>query len=387
MPANIYIKKSQRSQEECRASYVEDVLRIHGGRIIPKEPYINSATKILHECTTCNYEWKPTPNKILLGRGCPKCSGLMKITPEQYTEQLRIISNGTIISKEPYINASTKILHRCLICNHEWKTAPDNIRSGKRCPPCAYKNMKNNIMSAHNAKMAYQDKINKIYNNTIILTGIYTNSKIKTEHKCQICNNFLFSRPNDILQGHGCRYCSNRYIPTNAEYIQKIYNIYKDTIKVTGIYKNALSKLSHECYVHGKIEKTPSSLLSGRGCKKCNQIGRYCKKYFEKFPKKCNTPSSFYLIELSNKHEKFLKVGITTNIKNRKYKFSPYKCKIISTINTTLYDAFIKEQKFIKEYSHIQYTPTTNYGGHTECFQYNNEILTAFNELPQIYEI
>lgn len=41
-----------------------------------------------------------------------------------------------IINLEPYIGSKKKIEHKCLVCNHEWKTSPDSIFLGSGCPNC-----------------------------------------------------------------------------------------------------------------------------------------------------------------------------------------------------------------------------------------------------------
>lgn len=36
--------------------------------------YINSITKILHECNICGTKWEATPGNVVRGTGCPKCA-------------------------------------------------------------------------------------------------------------------------------------------------------------------------------------------------------------------------------------------------------------------------------------------------------------------------
>ena len=37
---------------------------------------------------------------------------------------------------EEYKGKNTKILFKCNVCGHEWKTRPDHITSGNGCPKC-----------------------------------------------------------------------------------------------------------------------------------------------------------------------------------------------------------------------------------------------------------
>lgn len=101
-------------------------------KVLPKESYINSGTKILHECV-CGDTWSVTPEKVLMGQNCSKCKRI-KIVNKQvkgdqiYKEQL-INNNIDAVPLEPYIGVFKKIKHRCK-CGNEWNVTPNNILSG-----------------------------------------------------------------------------------------------------------------------------------------------------------------------------------------------------------------------------------------------------------------
>ena len=98
------------------------------------EEYINTDTKILHKCKICNYEWKAKPSHILSKQSCPVCAKIKQSkTTEEYKEELK---GRNIVCLEKYINNKTKILHKCLICGNTWKAIPNNILSGYGCPHC-----------------------------------------------------------------------------------------------------------------------------------------------------------------------------------------------------------------------------------------------------------
>jgi len=48
--------------------------RIKDTEYINLTPYINNSTKILHKHKTCGYEWLVRPKNILRGEGCPACA-------------------------------------------------------------------------------------------------------------------------------------------------------------------------------------------------------------------------------------------------------------------------------------------------------------------------
>lgn len=94
--------------------------------------------KIRHKI--CGYEWETTPDALLSQRNnhapCPKCSKVYKISDEEYKEILKS-QNPNIFPIEEYVNSDTKILHKCKICNHEWRAEPGSIIHANRgCPIC-----------------------------------------------------------------------------------------------------------------------------------------------------------------------------------------------------------------------------------------------------------
>lgn len=72
---------------------------------------------------------------------CDDCSKQIisnnkRLSHEDYLKRLSDNNITDIIPLEEYVNAKTKILHKCLKCNNEWSVAPSNILSGYGCPVC-----------------------------------------------------------------------------------------------------------------------------------------------------------------------------------------------------------------------------------------------------------
>ena len=104
----------------------------------PLEPYVNSYTKILHQCIE-GHQWYVKPSNILMGKGCPHCPRCPRRynskTHEDYLKELfeKEINYEPL---ETYINTDTKILHQC-IEGHQWYVTPSHILKGRGCPSCA----------------------------------------------------------------------------------------------------------------------------------------------------------------------------------------------------------------------------------------------------------
>ena len=129
---NCAIERSKIRFKKTTEQYKEE-LKIKNSNIICLEEYTNALTKILHKCLVCGNIWKAKPNIILSGYGCPTCSGKKQKTTEEYKEELK---GRNIEVLEEYVNANTKILHKCLKCKNEWRVEPHSVLRGNGCPYC-----------------------------------------------------------------------------------------------------------------------------------------------------------------------------------------------------------------------------------------------------------
>ena len=238
--------------------------------IEPLEVFKGMLIPILHRCNIHNIEWKSTPSNILKGHGCKQC-GIEKTihqtkrTSSEYITEVNKI-NPNIIVLEEYINSSTPIMHKCLIDNYEWKTAPGNIMSGKGCPMCG-----GTIKRTHDE---YQELVRK-KNSNIEVVENYINAKTPILHKCLIHNVIWKASPSSILHGCGCNICTKEKIGnsnrrTHEEYITELNSINPNIYPIEK-YINALTPILHKCKIDGNEWNTPPArILQGFGCPKCN---------------------------------------------------------------------------------------------------------------------
>lgn len=222
--------------------------------------YINSQTKILHRCKIDGYEWYAKPNTILNGKGCAMCYGNIKKTHEKYVKEVAEINpNIEVIGK--YVNANTKILHRCKIDGHEWMARPYGILSGQGCPKCG-----GHILKTHEQYVKELLTINP----NIEVVGKYINSHTKILHRCKIDGYEWMVQPNDILQGYGCPRCAGNERYGHEEYVRRVAEINSD-IEVIGFYINNQTKILHKCKIDGhEWMATPNHILHNSGCPMCS---------------------------------------------------------------------------------------------------------------------
>ena len=221
------------------------------------EEYINTDTKILHKCKICNYEWKAKPSHILSKQSCPVCAKIKQSkTTEEYKEELK---GRNIECLEEYINNKTKILHKCLICGNIWKAAPNHVLSGTNCPICSNRKRKTTEQ--------YKEEL-KIKNSNIICLEEYTNALTKILHKCKVCGNIWKVEPHSILNGISCPVCSGKKQKTTEEYKEELKG---RNIGCLEKYINNKTKILHKCLICGNTWMTaPNSILNGTGCPHCN---------------------------------------------------------------------------------------------------------------------
>ena len=188
--------------KKTHEEYIEQVKKINPN-IEVVGIYKNNRTKILHRCKIDGNEWEVIPNNILSGKGCPICKNKKLHDDrtkghEQYIQELKNINPYAVVIGK-YINATTKIMHKCLIDGYEWETTPNKMLDGHGCPMCS-----------KNKKKTQQEYIGAVFdvNSDIEVLGEYINSQTCILHKCKKCNTIWNAIPNNILRGHGCPVCS-----------------------------------------------------------------------------------------------------------------------------------------------------------------------------------
>ena len=254
------------------------------------EEYITNATKILHRCKKCGYEWKTIPIHILKGSGCPKCKGGIRKTTEEYKAELKKIN---IICLEEYVNNSTKILHRCLVCGNIWKIAPLEL---KKCPTCSLQEKTYKKKTTEE----YKEQLKSINPNIEPLEE-YINNKTKILHRCLKCGNIWKIDPIHTLRGNSCPACARTKKKTTEEYKKEIEN---SNIICLEEYVNNSTKILHKCKKCGYEWKiTPHNILRGYGCPVCSGLK---KKTTEEYKSELKGRNIECLEEYANNKTKIL---------------------------------------------------------------------------------
>ena len=197
------------SRKKTHEEYVAEVAEINPNIEVIGH-YNGNKIKILHRCKIDEHEWLVYPSSILRGIGCPVCGAILtanhtRKSHSQYCEELYSINQNIQVIGQ-YVNARTKILHKCLICGHEWLAVPDSLLSGRGgCPECR---KRLNSIRRRKTNEQYAREVS-IIDPDIIVIGNYLGAFVPIEHECAKCGNVWKAQPTNILAGHGCNACNS----------------------------------------------------------------------------------------------------------------------------------------------------------------------------------
>lgn len=117
--------------------FLERARKRHGDKYdYSKVIYVNSVAKVIIGCPI-HGDFPQSPTKHISSTGCPKCGGRVRLTTEEFIEKARKI-HGDIYdySKVVYVKNSIKVT---IICpeHGEFQQQPNNHLLGKSCLKCA----------------------------------------------------------------------------------------------------------------------------------------------------------------------------------------------------------------------------------------------------------
>ena len=239
------------------------------------DKYNGNKAKIRIKHINCGHIFKTVPNNFLVGHRCPKCSGLMKKTTEQFKKEVLDLVNDEYTVLGEYINSKTKIIMRHNKCGYKYKVAPNSFLRGHRCPKCFGTSLKTNEQ--------FKQEVFDLVGDEYTVLGEYINSKTKIKILHNICRYEYQVRPNDFIKGVRCPKCAGSMKKTTEQFKNEVFNLVGDEYIILGEYVNNNTKIK---ILHKKcgfiFETSPDTILQGHGCPKC---GGTMKKTTEKFKK------------------------------------------------------------------------------------------------------
>ena len=94
----------------------------------------------------------------------------------------------------------------------------------------------------------------------------YVNMRDKIVIKCPKHGEFK-ARPAMFLKGHGCTKCSNTYVPSTEEWVERAKSVHGDKYDYSLVeYNGSKTKVKIICNKHGVFDQEAKSHLNGSGC-------------------------------------------------------------------------------------------------------------------------
>ncbi len=345
--------------------FLDRAYQVHGGAYQYLSEYsgVDHQTTIRH--TECGLEFYQTPYKHLLGQGCPDCANNQLLTHKQFLSKANKQHEYEYLSR--YTGAKSKLTIRHKTCGYVFQQTPEVHLRSKSCPKCAgnqrltHKEFLDRACNKHGAEYQYLDE--------------YAGMPIALLMRHTICGREFQQTPARHLDGGRCPYCySTRY---DQQFLQRAHQIHHDEYEYLEPYINANTKMLMRHTICGReFRQSPYNHVNKhQGCPSCKCLGYYNEHFFRQHPDQRDRPAAFYCI-LFDGPEKFYKIGIATNYKQRlrdhqRYNLQ-YQVKVLSVQTMPLYQAWQKEQS-LKQFFHQtgrQYRPIIKLGsgGDSECF-------------------
>lgn len=199
-------------------------------------------------------------------------------TTQEFANQLATINNDIEVIGE-YTNNRTSLECLCKKCGRRWFAFPQDLLRGHGCAFCAGK-----------LRKTTEKFISEIHalNPNIEILGTYINNKTPIECICKKCGHTWKSKPNTLLNGHGCIKCANKYKPTTEEFKERLSVINPDIV-VVGEYKSRKMPIECECFACGyRWFPEPGNLLNGSGCPSCAGLKKKTTEQFVEELKEIN---------------------------------------------------------------------------------------------------
>ena len=199
--------------------FIKKAKEIHKGKYnYSKVDYVNNKTKVCIICPIHGEFWQ-TPHRHMEGDGCVKCSGLKKLTTDEFiNESIKIHGNKYNYSNVKYINNRTKVCIICPIHGEFWQSPKAHLK-GNNCPKCSHQSYKN-------TKEEFIKKAQKIHGDKYDYSKVeYVNNHTPI---CIICpeHGEFWQTPNAHLSGkNGCPICFESHLEKEVDLLLNNNNI------------------------------------------------------------------------------------------------------------------------------------------------------------------
>ncbi|MGD0581186.1 MAG: hypothetical protein ABSC08_19960 [Bryobacteraceae bacterium] len=261
--------------------FIRKAKLVHGDRYDYSQVVFKSAKlKVTIGCKEHGLFYQ-IPDSHLKGCGCSKCGvkrshDKAKLTTEEFIRKARLKHGDRYdYSQSIYTQSDKVVLIRCKIHGPFYQTPDIHIfgATPSGCPHCGIerRSRKHTLTTEEFIK-----KANIIHNFKYDYSLVeYKHSHSKILIICKLHGEFE-QVPTSHLNGSGCPDCRNtllirKFASNTQEFItkaNKVHHNFKYDYSLVK-YKNAYTKVSIICKLHGKFSQRPTSHLKGADCPEC----------------------------------------------------------------------------------------------------------------------
>lgn len=254
--------RTRRSQAEAEAAFRE-MVAVKGGEIVGE--YAGTRAKIRLRCRH-GHEWDVRPFSVIAGNWCPTCGGR---TPEGAAEKLKRIveANGGMVFDE-YAGSQVKLGFRCRH-GHEWRATPNSVISGTWCRKCSrMKTEIQGAARPTRPSPKVEARLSSVVaakGGEIV--GEYQGTSASVRLRCRHGHEWEPRVASILYRGCWCPHCS-RQSPEDGE--ARFLGVVKDRGgSVLGSYVNMRTKVGLRCRHGHEWEATPTCIIQGNWCPTC----------------------------------------------------------------------------------------------------------------------
>ena len=250
-------------------NFIEKSINVHGNKYdYSKVKYINSDTKVIIICPE-HGEFLQTPNDHLAGHKCMLCSKKHGITENNWHEMaINIHDNTYNYDKVIYKNVTDKVIITCPKHGDFEMPLYSHIIHKQKCPKCQGKKLTTKewierFREVHGDKYDYSKVVYKSNREKVIIIcpehGEFLQTPSKHYNKKQGC-------PKCGKINGGIKQCL-----TTETFIIKAKKCHNDSYDYSKTnYITAKTPITITCPKHGDFTQMPNDHLDGHGCKKCS---------------------------------------------------------------------------------------------------------------------
>lgn len=252
--------------------FIKKAIKIHGDKYdYSNVKYINARTKVDIICKIHGLFQQIPDSHFRAGAGCQQCGyatvSLPKTTRKGFIEK-SILIYGDIYdyNKVVYVDTTTKVIIICKTHGEFLQTPAGHFRGG--CKKCA---VEANGLKRRSDTDEFVKKAKQLHGDIYDYSNvIYYNNTTPVIIVCKFHGEYS-QQPSNHLMGKRCPQCSGVYSPTTYEFVERAITIHGDTYDYSETqYDKCDIPIKIICKKHGLFEMTPSSHLSGCGCRHCS---------------------------------------------------------------------------------------------------------------------